>query len=206
MASVMLAKSWRYLSKTKRTWFVKKWNISFWNNKSWWNRWTKNSNKNVLKTYFFIWRSVLWCCNQPKSLLSSIYKDEKKNGNKRRILKWVPDVFPCKKRPKKIFKMRQSTLPLDLKKCPQPPNNQPEWFFSARQRKEKRRKIKWKFSSELSVNNDNDHAKTNKNKNQMYLFTWEKKGGKCKMKDMIYPFNKNEKRKKKRKKTRRRWV
>jgi len=30
-----------------------KWNISFWNKKSWWNRQTKNSNKNVLKTYFF---------------------------------------------------------------------------------------------------------------------------------------------------------
>jgi len=57
----------------------------------------------------------------------------------------------------------------------------------------------------LSVNNDNDHAKTDKNNNQTYLFTWEKKGGKCKIKDMIYPFNKNENRKKKEKrKTRRR--
>ena len=33
-------------------WKKTKWNISFWNNKSWWNRQTKNSNKNVLKTYF----------------------------------------------------------------------------------------------------------------------------------------------------------
>jgi len=96
--------------------------------------------------------------------------------------------------------MWQSNLPLDLKKCLQPPNNQPEWFFSARQRKEKRRKIKWKFSSELLVNDNNDQAKTFKNNNQMYLFTWEKKGGKCKIKDMIYPFNRNEKRKKERKK------
>ena len=52
----------------------------------------------------------------------------------------------------------------------------------------------------MLVNNDNDQAKTFKNNNQMYLFTWEKKGRKCNIKDMIYPFNRNEKRKKERKK------
>jgi len=51
----------------------------------------------------------------------------------------------------------------------------------------------------LSVNDDNDQAKTFKNNNQTYLLTWEKKGRKCKIKDMIDPFNRNEKRKKERK-------
>jgi len=41
-----------------------------------------------------------------------------------------------------FFEMQQSNLPLDLKKCLQPPNNQPKCFLSARQRKEKRRKRK----------------------------------------------------------------
>jgi len=102
----------------------------------------KTTIKMCSKLTFFSCRSVVRRCNQPKSLLLSILENEKKNGNKKRLFKWVLDVFLRKKWPKENCKKRQSNVPSDLDKGPDLPSNQPKGFSNARRKIRRERKRK----------------------------------------------------------------
>ncbi len=94
MASLMLAKSWGYLSKTERTGSVKKQMCS--------------------KLIFYLHKCPTMLQSTEWPSLINLWKWEEE-WQQIKNFKWVLDVFSCRKWPKKIFKMCQSNLPSDLK-------------------------------------------------------------------------------------------
>ena len=92
------------------------------------------NNKNALKTYFFLSYKVIGhsVFTGAPSLIP-VWR-RKEDRWQKRLCEWVPDVFSCKKRPKKIFHMQQSNVPSDLKTGLEPLNNQPKSFSGRRQK------------------------------------------------------------------------
>jgi len=71
--------------------------------------------------------------------------------------------------------MRQSNVPLDLKKGPDLPNNQPKSLSNARRKIRRKRKRKEKFSSEKPVLVDDELAKSRKKQQSNVPFPLEKR-------------------------------
>jgi len=95
--------------------------------------------------------------------------------------------------------MQQSNVPSDLKKGQDLPNNQPKSVCNARGKIRRKRKRKDNFSSEKLVHIDDEPAKSCTKTAIKHTFSLGKKEQQeCKIEDMIYPFNINEKRKKER--------
>jgi len=115
--------------------------------------------KKGLKTYFFKWRKAMQCCNQPYSFLSMYVINAQKKEEKKRVFKWVTDVFWWRTRRQKKCNTWQSNLPFVMVTGPELPSNQPESLYAKGERNSNKNETKRTVFKWVLDNGSNKHMK-----------------------------------------------